>query len=71
MKSLRGNIGPEVYSYNYEFNHAGHITQDNNEHANNIIYGLISDFGAPEHLTFDSSLVQVGRMTGLFKLLWN
>ena len=69
MKSLRVIIGYQIYSNKCNFNHGGCLAQDNNEHVTNILYDFISDFGAPEHLTFDGSDIQVVRIMGLFKLL--
>ena len=62
-KSLRGNTCTQIYSHKCGFNSAYHMNKANNENVGHSLTSFISDFGAPEHLTYDGAAVQTGKHT--------
>ena len=62
-KSLRGNVCTQIYSHKCGFNSSHHMEKANNINVGHSLKGFISDYGAPEHLTYDGAAVQVGKHT--------
>ena len=62
-KSIRSNIGSQIYSHKYGFNAAYHIRRANNDNVENSLNNFINDYGIPDHLTYDGAAVQVGSKT--------
>ena len=62
-KSLRGNVATQIYSNKNGFSSAYHMTKANNENVGYSLQSFVSDYGAPEYLTYDGAAVQVGRKT--------
>ena len=62
-KNLRRNVASQIYSHKCGFNAVYHLEIVNGENVGYILIEFLSDYGAPEHLTFDGAAVQVGRNT--------
>ena len=62
-KSIRSNIGSQIYSHKCGFNAAYHMQRANNENVGNSLNDFINDYGIPDHLTYDGAAVQVGSKT--------
>ena len=62
-KTLRGNVASQIYSHKCGFNTAYHLESANGENVGYSLSDFVSDYGAPESLTFDGAAVQVGRNT--------
>ena len=52
-----------MYSHKCGFNVCYHVPKADGEHIGDSIRSFISDYGAPERLTFDGAAAQVGRNT--------
>ena len=63
IRSLRGNIGCQIYSHKCGFKACYPIQKIDGHHVGDTLTQFISDFGAPEHLTFDGAPVQTGTRT--------
>ena len=63
LKSLRGNVGCQLYSHKCGFKAAYPIQRVDGNHVGETLTQFINDFGAPEHLTFDGAAVQTGPKT--------
>ena len=64
---LRGNVASQMYSHKCGFNASYPIPRDNNEHVGYSLKDFVSDYVTPENLTYDGTVVQVGRNTNLQK----
>ena len=62
-KTLRGNVAGQVYSHKCGFNAVYHLRSANGDSIGYSLSDFVSDYGAPEHLTFDGAQVQVGSNT--------
>ena len=62
-KTLRGNVASQIYSHKCGFNTAYHLESANGENVGYSLSNFVSDYGAPEHLTFNGAAVQVGKNT--------
>jgi hypothetical protein len=60
---LQANIATQIYSHKSGFNVPYHLTRANGEQVGHSLSNFVSDYGAPEHLTFDGAAVQVGAST--------
>ena len=56
-KTLRRNVASQIYSHKCGFNAAYHLEIANVENVGYILREFVSDYGAPEHLTFDGAAV--------------
>lgn len=63
IKSLRGNVGSQLFSHKCGFKAAYPIQRIDGDHVGNALTQFISDFGVLEHLTFDGASVQTGVRT--------
>ena len=63
VRSLRSNVGCQLYSHKCGFKVAYPIQKVDGDHVGDTLPQFISDFGAPEHLTFDGASVQNGPKT--------
>jgi hypothetical protein len=63
VRSLRGNIGSQLYFHKCGFKASYPIQKINGDHVGDTLTQFISDYGAPEHLTFDGASVQTGPKT--------
>ena len=63
LRSLRSNIGCQVYSHKCGFKAAYPIQKIDGNHVGDTLTQFISDYGVPEHLTFDGASVQTGPKT--------
>ena len=68
-KSIVGNIGSQIYSHKCGFTECYHLPKVDGEHVGNSLRSFISDYGVPEHLTYDGAAVQVGRKTDFQKTI--
>ena len=68
-KILTGNIGCQIYSHCSGFNVVYPMPNTKGETIGNTLKSFISEYGAPESLTFDGARVQVGRNTSFQKTL--
>ena len=60
-KTLRSNAASQMYSHKCGFNTAYHMEKANGENVGHCLSKFESDYGAPEHLTFNgAAAVQVG-----------
>ena len=62
-KSLRSNIAAQIYSHKCGFKAIYPLQKANGEQVGQSLKDFIHDYGAPEHITFDGAMVQVGRNT--------
>jgi hypothetical protein len=60
---LRSNVGSQLYSHKCGFKAAYPIRRVDGNHVGDTLTQFVSDFGAPEHLTFDGAAVQTGPKT--------
>ncbi len=56
LRSLRSNIACQIYSHKYGFKAAYTPQKVDGNHVGDTLTQFISDYGAPEHLTFDGCL---------------
>jgi hypothetical protein len=63
IKSLRGNVGSQIYSHKCGFKVAYPIPKVDGNHVGDTLTQFIGDFGVPEQLTFDGASVQTGPKT--------
>lgn len=63
LKSLRGNVGCQVYSHKCGFKVASPMMKVDGNHVGDSLTQFISDFGVPAQLTFDGASVQTGPKT--------
>jgi hypothetical protein len=62
-KSLRGNIGSQIYFEKCGFAACYHIAKADNANIGPTLSAFATDYGIPSHLTMDGAQVQVGRHT--------
>jgi hypothetical protein len=62
-KSLRSNVATQIYTHKCGFNAAYHLRRANGDQVGYSLSDFIHEYGAPEHLTFDGAVVQVGSGT--------
>ena len=60
LRSLRSNIGCQLYSHKSGFKTAYPIEEIDGNHVGNALTQFINNYGAPEQLTFDGAAVQTG-----------
>jgi hypothetical protein len=60
---LRGNIGSQVYFHKCGFKVSYPIQKIDGNYVGDTLTQFISDYGVPEHLTFDGASVQTGPKT--------
>ena len=60
---LRGNVASQMYSHKCGFNASYPIPRANVELIGYSLNDFVSDYGAPEHFTYDGAAVQVGKNT--------
>jgi hypothetical protein len=63
LKSLRGNVGSQIYSHKCGFKASYPMLKVDGNTVGDTLTQFISDFGAPAHLTFDGASVQTGPRT--------
>ena len=63
LRSLRSNVGCQLYSHKCGFKVAYPIQKVDGDHVGDTLLQFISDFGVPEHLMFDGASVQTGPKT--------
>ena len=61
--SLRGNVAAQIYSHKCGFKALYPISKADNEQVGYSLSKFVSEYGAPDHLTYDGAAVQVGRKT--------
>ena len=61
--SLRRYVASQMYSHKCGFNASYPIPRANVELIGYSLNDFVSDYGAPEHLTYDGAAVQVGKNT--------
>jgi hypothetical protein len=66
-KSIRGNVASQVYSHKCGFNATYNIRAATGDEIGHSLSNFIHDYGAPEHLTFDGAMAQVGPDTLFMK----
>ena len=64
---LQGNLESQMYSHKCGFNVSYPIPRANSEHVGYSLNYFVSDYGAPEHLTYDGAAMQIGRNTNFQK----
>lgn len=69
VKSLHQNIAAQIYSHKCGFMSPHPIPRVDGENIGNTLSEFISDYGIPDHLTFDGAAAQVGSQTRLMKLV--
>lgn len=63
LRSLRDNVGCQLYSHKCGFKVAYPIRKVDGDHVGDMLTQFIGDFGVPEHLTLDSASVHTGTET--------
>eukprot|EP00978_Attheya_sp_CCMP212_P023205 scaffold70488_cov59-Attheya_sp.AAC.7 len=69
VKSIRGNIGSQVYTHKSGFQKRYHVQKADGDTIGYTLSEFISDFGAPDQLTYDGAAVQVGSKTRCMDLI--
>ena len=69
-RSLRSNIATQIFSHKCGFSKPYHLDKAENENVGYALRSFVSDFGAPEHLKYDGSAVQVVRKTIFQDAIW-
>ena len=62
-KTLRGNVASQIYSHKCGFNTAYHLDRASGNNIGFSLSNFVSEYGAPEQLTFDGAPSQTGRNT--------
>jgi hypothetical protein len=62
-RTLRSNVASQIYSHKCGFNTAYHLQSANGDNVGYTLSQFVSEYGAPEYLTYDGASVQVGRNT--------
>ena len=62
-RSITNNVASKIYTHKCGFKWLYHLQQANGEQVGHSLLAFISEFGAPEHLTYDGAAVQVGTNT--------
>jgi hypothetical protein len=60
IRSLRGNIGSQLYSHKCGFKASYPIQKIDGDQFGDTLTQFINNYGVPEHLTFDGASVQTG-----------
>ena len=63
VKSLRGNIGSQLFSHKCGFKVCYPLQKIDGNHVGDALTQFISDYGVPERLVFDGASVQTGPKT--------
>jgi hypothetical protein len=63
FRSLRGNVGCQIYSHKCGFKAAYPMQRVDGDNVGDTLTQFISDYGVPEHLTYDGASVQTGPKT--------
>ena len=63
VKSLRGNIGSQLFSHKCGFKACYPLQKIDGNHVGDALTQFISDYGVPERLVFDGASVQTGPKT--------
>ncbi|KAI2502013.1 Reverse transcriptase (RNA-dependent DNA polymerase) [Fragilaria crotonensis] len=63
VRSLRGNVGSQVFSHKCGFKACYPLQKVDGNSVGDALTQFISDYGAPERLTFDGASVQTGPKT--------
>jgi hypothetical protein len=63
VRSLRGNIGSQLYTHKCGFKASYPLQKINGDSVGDTLTQFISDFGVPERLTFDGASIQTGPKT--------
>ena len=63
VRSLRSNVGSQIYSHKCVFKVAYPVQKVDGNNVGDTLRQFVNDFGAPEHLTFDGAAVQTGPKT--------
>jgi hypothetical protein len=63
IRSLRNNVGSQLYSHKCGFKAAYPIQKVDGNKVGDTLTQFVSDFGVPEHLTFDGAAVHTGPKT--------
>jgi hypothetical protein len=63
VKSLRGNIGTQLFTHKCGFKASYPLQKINGNSVGDALTQFISDYGVPERLTFDGASVQTGPKT--------
>jgi hypothetical protein len=69
LRSLRSNVGSQLYSRKRGFKAAYPIQNVDGNHVGDTLTQFVSDFGAPEHLTFDGAAAQTGPKTNFMQAI--
>eukprot|EP00978_Attheya_sp_CCMP212_P014774 scaffold37804_cov62-Attheya_sp.AAC.8 len=69
VKSIRGNIGSQVYTHKSGFQKPYNVQKADGDTIGYTLSEFISDFGAPDQLTYDGAAVQVGSKTRFMDLI--
>jgi hypothetical protein len=69
LRSLRGNVGSQLYSHKCGFKVSYPIQKIDGDNVGDTLTQFISDYGAPEHLTFDGASVQTGPKTKFMSVI--
>jgi hypothetical protein len=68
-KSIGGNIGSQVYTHKSGFQKPYHVQKADGATIGYTLSEFISDFGAPDQLTYDGAAIQVGLKTRFMDLI--
>ena len=62
-RSIMNNVSSQIYTHKCGFNCLYHLQRANVDQVGHSFSAFISEFGAPDHLTYDGATVQVGTNT--------
>ena len=63
LKTVHQNMAAQIYSHKCSFTKSYQLTRVNCKSVGNTLGDFVSDFGIPDHLTFNGAKVQVGSNT--------
>ena len=69
INSLTSNMSAQIYLHKCGFKKVYHMKATNSKNVRYLLTRFISNFGAPDHLTFDGATVQKGTNTLFYNTL--
>ena len=68
-RSITNNVASQIYAHKCGFNWLYRLQPANGEQVGHSLSAFISEFVAPDHLTYDGAEVQVGTNTSFMNMV--
>ena len=68
-RSITNDVASKINTHKCRFYLICHLQRANGEQVGHSLLAFISEFGAPEHLTYDGAAVQVGTNTSFMDMV--